>query len=240
MTTRVMQTDAGMPTRPIRIEKFLVNLPLFRQLDSDEIGRIAQGATEIDAARGTMLFRRGDPCHGFHVVIYGQVKLALQTQQGDEKVIEIMGPGQSFGEAVMFLDKPYMVCAQTLGDSKLLHVSKDIVFSELEREPRFARRMLAGLSLRLHHLISDLEAMSLRSGIQRVIACLLRDLPQDSEGGAEKITLPAPKGVLASQLGLTQEHFSRLLRQLSEAGLIEVHNREINIPDVEKLRAYKH
>jgi CRP-like cAMP-binding protein len=240
MTTRVMQPGAGMPIRPIRTEEFLVNLPLFRQLDSDEIDRIAQGATEIDAPRGTMLFQRGDPCHGFHVVIYGQVKLALQTPQGDEKVIEIMGPGQSFGEAVMFLDKPYMVCAQTLGDSKLLHVSKDIVFSELEREPRFARRMLAGLSLRLHHLISDLEAMSLRSGVQRVIACLLRDLPQDSDGKTEKITLPAPKGVLASQLGLTQEHFSRLLRQLSEAGLIEVHNREISIPDVGKLRAYRH
>jgi CRP-like cAMP-binding protein len=240
MTTRVMQPGAGMPIRPIRTEEFLVNLPLFRQLDSDEIGRIAQGATEIDAPRGTMLFQRGDPCHGFHVVIYGQVKLALQTPQGDEKVIEVMGPGQSFGEAVMFLDKPYMVCAQTLGDSKLLHVSKHIVFSELEHEPRFARRMLAGLSLRPHHLISDLEAMSLRSGVQRVIACLLRDLPQDSDGKAEKITLPAPKGVLASQLGLTQEHFSRLLRQLSEAGLIEVHNREISIPDVGKLRAYRH
>lgn len=229
-----------MPLKHIRIEDFLVNLPLFRQLDKDELARISTGVTEIAAPRGTVLFHRGDPCNGFHLVIYGQVKLALHTPRGGEKVIEIMGPGQSFGEAVMFLDKPYVVSAETLADSKLLHVSKDIVLSELEREPRFARRMLAGLSLRLHHLISDLEAMTLHSGIQRVIACLLRDLPQDSDGRAEKIVLPAPKGVLASQLGLTQEHFSRLLRQLSEAGLIEVRNREINIPDVGKLRTYKH
>ncbi len=238
-TPSAMQTDAIMPARPISPRDFLANLPLLRQLDSSDIERIAAGTSEIVAPRGTVLFHRGDPCRGFHTVVYGQVKLALQTPQGGEKVIELMGPGQSFGEAVMFLDKPYMVCAETLTDSMLLHVDKEVVFSEIDREPRFARRMLAGLSLRLHHLIADLEAMSLRSGMQRVITYLLRDEPYDGEAGVMSVTLPAPKGIVASRLNLTQEHFSRLLHELIEARLIEVHKREIRITDVAKLRAYK-
>jgi CRP-like cAMP-binding protein len=74
-----------MSARSIRIQDFLTNLPLFRQLGSSEIDRIAEGATEIDAPRGSILFRRGDPCSGFHIVIYGQVKLALQAAQGHER-----------------------------------------------------------------------------------------------------------------------------------------------------------
>ncbi len=70
----------------------------------------------------------------------------------------------SFGEALMFMDKPYIVMAQTLADSLLLHVSKQAVFDELERDPAFARKMLAGLSRRLHGLIADVEAYSLQSG----------------------------------------------------------------------------
>jgi CRP-like cAMP-binding protein len=231
--------DKGMPARPIRTENFLANMPLFRQLGSREISRIAQGTSEIVAPRGTTLFHRGEPCRGFYVVIYGQVKLALQAQQGSEKVIELAGPGQSFGEAAMFLDKPYIVSAETLVDSKLLHVDKEVVFAEIDRDPRFARHMIASLSLRLYHLVVEIESMSLRTGMQRVIAGLLREGPQNIKTGALSVTLPASKGIVASRLNLTQEHFSRLLHELIEARLIEVHKRQIRIVDVAKLRAYK-
>src|SRR6202162_3920430 len=125
-----------------------------------------------------MLFNKGDSCVGFHLVIYGQVKLAFISPQGSEKVVEIVGPGFSFGEALMFMEKPYIVMAQTLADSLLLHISKEVVFEEIERDTKFARKMLAGLSRRLHGVISDIESYSLQSGTQRVIGYLLR---QDDE-----------------------------------------------------------
>ena len=52
------------------------------------------------------------------------------------------------------------------------------------------------------------------------------------------VTLPTNKGVIASRLNLTQEHFSRILHELSEKGLIVVEGRVIHIPDVDKLRSY--
>ena len=223
---------------PIKLQSFLANVSLFKELASDELDRIAGNTVEVRAERAQVLFRRGDPALGFHIIVFGQVKLAFTSLRGDEKVVDLVGPGQSFGEAVMFMERPHVVTAQTLSDSLLLYIAREIVFEELERDPRFVRRIIAGLSSRLHHLMSDLESDSLHSGTQRIIGYLLRDSEDNPESkNALEVTLSANKGVIASRLSLTQEHFSRILHDLSARGLIEVHGRSIYIPDVPKLRA---
>ena len=229
-----------MPSTPIRIQTFLANVPLFRELAADEIDRIAEQTKSMHVDRGTVLFQRSQTSEGFYVVIFGQVKLSFISKAGDEKVVDLLGPGQSFGEAVMFMEKQHVVTAQTLADSMLLYVSKVAVFDELERDPRFARRMIAGLSQRLHYLMEDLEGYSMHSGVQRVIGFLLRGdgdgIPPESR---LEVTLPAAKGVIASRLNLTQEHFSRILHELVAKGLIEVRGRTVVILDVRKLRTYQ-
>ena len=148
--------------------------------------------------------------------------------------MEIIGPGHSFGEALMFMEKPYVLSAHTIEDSLLLHVSKEVIFSGLAKNPQFARKMLAGLSRRLHGLICDVEAYSLNSATQRVIGYLLREEPQ-----GELVVLPASKMIVASRLNVTPEHFSRILHDLSEQGMIVVNGRDITILDMAALRAYQ-
>ena len=229
-----------MLSTPLKTQAFLRNLPLFRELAPEEIDRVSTGTRELRVKRGDILFQKGDPTRGFYIVVYGQVKLLFITPNGDEKVIEIMGPGQSFGEALMFMEKPYVVTAHALADSMLLHVSKEVVFEEIDRDPKFARRMIAGLSRRLHHLISDVESYSLRSATQRVIGYLLQPDHDDDEGhGRTMVMLPAAKSVIASRLNITPEHFSRILHELTEAQLIEVTGRTVRILDMEKLRTYE-
>lgn len=228
-----------MPAAPgLNIEALLSHVPLFNGLEPPQIARIARGTREINTARGEILFHKGDISTGFHLIVYGQVKLAFTSLQGSEKVVDIMSQGQSFGEAVMLKDKPYMVYAQTLSDARLLHISKSVILDELAKDPKLGRKMIASLSIRLHHLITDVESYSLHSGRQRIIGYLLRD-NMESDENAITVTLPTNKGVIASRLNLTQEHFSRILHELSEHGHIVVDGRKIGIPDVEKLRAYE-
>jgi CRP-like cAMP-binding protein len=229
-----------VPSTPIKTQSFLANLPLFKEINPDEIDRIAAGTQEVRIARGEVLFRKGDPCEGFHVVVYGQIKLAFTSHSGAEKVVELMGTGQSFGEAVMFMEKPYPVYAQALADTMLLHIVKAVVFEEIERDPNFARRIIGGLSRRLHGLIADLESYSLHSGAQRVIGYLLRYEPESgAEGERVKVALPTSKGIIASRLNLTPEHFSRILHDLSDMGLIQVEGRNVIILNLEGLRRYE-
>ena len=226
-----------LPAQNVNIEALLAHVPLFNGLENEEIARIARGTREINVIRGDMLFHKGDASTGFHLIVYGQIKLAFTSAQGAEKVVDIIGQGQTFGEAVMFMDKPYMVFAQALSDSLLLHISKSVILDELERDPKLGRKMIASLSMRLHHLITDVESYSLHSGRQRIIGYLLRD-NMESDAQSLTVTLPTSKGVIASRLNLTQEHFSRILHELQENGLITVQGRKIGIPNVEKLRGY--
>jgi len=225
-----------MPAQKIDPREFLKRLPLFNDVTQAELDQIAAATTEFHVPRGAVIFRRGEPCRGFHTVIFGQVKLGFVSADGDEKVVEIIGAGQSFGEALMFMQRPYIVTAQALADSLLLHIGSQAVFDELDRNPRFARRMLAGLSRRLHGLISDVEAYALRSASQRVIGYLLREGPCEN---GDRLTLPVSKRMIASRLSLTPEHFSRVLHDLVQGGMISVDKRDVTILDTEKLRGYQ-
>ncbi len=225
-----------MARTTIPVEAFLQALPLFKALREDEIVRIAKSVTVVEARRGAILFRRGDACLGFHAVLYGQIKLALHGTNGTEKVVEVTGAGQTFGEAVMFLDKPYVVGAQALVDSKLLFIPRDIVFAEIDADSGFSRRLLASLSARLHRLMHDLEGYALQSGRERVVGYLLSSVPAEKVEGSHNLSLTVRKGVIASRLNISQEHFSRLLQDLARSGLICVVGREIAIPDVRRLR----
>lgn len=221
----------------IKTQAFLANLPIFSEMNAADLDRIAASTVPVYCEKGRSIVQCGDPCNGFYVVVYGQVKLGFTSPQGVEKVVEIVRPGQSFGEALMFLDKPYIVFAQALADTMLLHVAKQAVFEELGHDPLFARRMLSGLSRRLHGLVRDVEAYTLRSGQDRVIGYLLGELGEGAPASGEaEVHLTPGKSVIASRLNMTPEHFSRILHELAAGGLIEVSGRSVRIPDLGRLR----
>jgi CRP-like cAMP-binding protein len=229
-----------MEVSEFNIPRFLSVLPLFSDLSPTELQRAAQGCVVRRLARGDVIFRYGEPCEEFHVVVTGQVKLFALSPGGQEKVIELIGPGQSFAEALMFTNKPYILNADALVSTLLLSVSKDCILREIEHDPRFSLRMLAGISRRLHGLVHDIESGALHSGMQRVIGYLLRDhqSSDNASGEAFTVALPVSKATVASRLSLTPEYFSKVLHELEAHGLIEIDKRDIRIIDAPRLAQY--
>lgn len=214
----------------------LPRISLFSQLSPEQLARLAARCRYRVVEKGEIVFQRGDPPHGFYQVVAGQVKLALSSRDGSEKVVELIGPGHSFGEAVMFLDRPYPVFAEALMKSELIDVGQRAVFDLLDADPSFARAMLAGMSIRLHGLVRDVESYSMRSGAQRVADYLLETAgAAPCSTGVQRLRLEASKQVVASRLNLTPETFSRILHQLADDGLIVVEGRELQILDVQQL-----
>lgn len=226
-----------MAIASIPMVNHLLGLPLFDRLNDAALERIAASVSEVSAPSGTFIFRRGDSCRGLYIVITGQVKLALQAAQGSEKVVELVGPGGLFGEIAILLNRPHVLTAATLADTRLAHLSKATVLAELERTPQFTRGMVASLSHRLQRLIGALEDCMLRSGAERVMGYLLNRVPSDTVNDNAIVTFPTKKGVIASQLNLTHEHFSRILHELFTEGLIEVEGSNVRIACVSRLRA---
>ncbi len=213
----------------------IARLPLFKVLTPEETHYLVSHVRERQLTKGQILFNKGDTPHGFYVLIEGRMQLSFPSEQGVERVLEVIKPGESFGEAMMFLDRPYPVSAHATQDSTLLDVPGVTMLELLEKDSRLARKMLAGISMRLHELVGNLESCSMRSSTQRV-ACMLQHHAPDKSSNQYDVELPATKQTVASQLNLTPETFSRVLHVLSEAGLIEVSGRVIKVLDAEGLR----
>jgi len=210
---------------------------MFSELQPAQIEQLATGTRMLDAPRGTSLFNRGDRAHGFYLLLEGQVKLGVISPQGDEKVIGLIQPGQSFGEAVLFLERSFPIYAQATLDSKVLLIIRDAIFDILDNDVTVVRRMLAGISARNRQLINDIESISLQNSTQRLIGYLLQ-ISTESPNPV-RVQLPANKLTIASMLNITPETFSRVMLRLNNAGLIEVDGKEIVITNVAGLRNFE-
>jgi CRP-like cAMP-binding protein len=131
------------------------SLSLFRALDSSAMRRICEGTTQMDAPRGTIMLRRGDRCCNIYVVSHGRVKLSLETQRGNEKVIALLGPRKRFGDALVYSGQPCLATAETLVDSTILCIPRQVVVAELSANADFARGVIEDLSRRLYQRTKD-------------------------------------------------------------------------------------
>jgi len=223
-----------MSRRDIDPRVFLARLPLFSELGAASIERIAAGADKLRLARGATLFRQGESPTGFYVVVIGEIRLVAHGARGS-RLTGIVEAGRSFGEPMMFLEKPYLVDAVANTDAVVIRVPKENVFDEIERNPRFARRVIAGLATRIETLVREIDATVRGSARERLVNYLLRAHP--AAEGEIRVSLPATKAAIATQLGLTPEHLSRLLRELTARQLLRVEGRRVVIADVARLAA---
>ncbi|MBQ9578519.1 MAG: Crp/Fnr family transcriptional regulator [Ottowia sp.] len=245
-----------MDLQKFDVPRYLATLPLFAGVAARDLQRFArEGCLLQRVERGRMIFRAGQECCEFHVAVTGQVRLFVASPAGVEKIIELCGPGHSFGEAAMFGGTPHVVSAQAFSEVLLLTIEKDAVLMLMRSDSNFVLRVLEGLSRRLQGLIQDVKGYTLYSGVQRVTGYLLgehmsersraRTQPALLEAGSEDgdaeavVQLPVSKAAIASRLSLTPEYFSRVLGELEAAGLIEVQRRTIRILDMGRLANYQ-
>ncbi len=215
----------------------LAEVPVFTGVDFTAAGEAVRTNARVDLQRDEILFRQGDVSTGFYYVRSGRVRLTVGARAGATTTVEIIGEGETFGEAVVFLEQPYPVTATALTEAELYFISSAMVNAMLARDPRTARRLLANLSMRNHRLIADVAALTLESAASRVCEYLLRQCPTPRPSHPVHIALEDAKHVVADRLSLTPESFSRALRRLSERGQVVVRGRSIIIRNPAALAA---
>lgn len=222
---------------PSVIKQQLYKHYLFAILDDDQFGQILPGVQEFELAEGEHLFHFGDQARYFYLLSDGQIQLYRLSATGEEKVIEIIQPGQSFAEAVMFFKiNCYPVSAKAVMPSKFWRIEMKLFLKLLQESNELCLRMLGGMSKRLHGAIQDIEQLTLQNASMRVIQLLLQAAPDDGIDNQYSLDLETPKQVLASRLSVRPETFSRILQQLSRKELISVQGKTIHILDFKSLQ----
>jgi CRP/FNR family transcriptional regulator, dissimilatory nitrate respiration regulator len=222
-----------------QISSLLRHLPLFAQAKEADIAALVDVASLINVKKRQVVCKPSDPCEGFHVVVYGRVMVSLQTNSGTEKPLDVVEAGETFGDITMFLEQPYYLSATTLEDSLLAYIPRYAFLQLIERDSRFALRMLASLSLRMREVVENIESTSHTTPIARLAVYLLRSYPHTANSNQPvKFDLALNKNLIAATLDLAPETLSRSFRELQERHLISIEGKTVtlnNLTELEKL-----
>jgi len=217
-------------------DQILRTIPLLNNMSGSGRALIAARSHFIDLEKDAFLIHKGDSHNGFFITVYGNIKISFTSAEGKEHVVRIIGPGQSFCEATMFLDKPSPATVQTITDAKVLFIPRSAIFQCIKEDANCMHGILTSLSREIFLLGSELESLTLDSSQQRVIRYLLQHLhPENTRGSKCAVELPANKNTIALHLNLAPETLSRVLHQLSEKGLLKVEGKIIHVLDIQKL-----
>ena len=220
-----------MPPKYTRnIRKCLSEFPLFAHLAPEHLDELARTSRIAAVQKDQALYRAGDPAGEMHILLSGQATLSVSCNRGHEKIIEVLQPGQSFGEAELFGAHPYSAAAVATLPSQILCIRRDALCGVMERDPRVALRIMEELARRQVDMEEELATRLFCSGGQRLLDFMLQLAgPKRDLVGETTVTLGISKKVLASRFDMQPETLSRTLRDLSAAGLIVVDRSKIKL-----------
>jgi CRP-like cAMP-binding protein len=209
---------------------------LFSQLPEKIFEEVCGLAMLKRLACHSTLMHQGDPAKRFFLLVSGQIKLYRLTGEGQENLVEIIQPGQTFAEALLFSQaRLYPVSATALKDSVLVSIEGSHYRNALEDQPKVCLAILASMSVHLHLRLRDIDTLTMASASRRVINFLF----QERNPVSGLIVLQVSKRLVASKLGIQPETFSRILHRLVDSGLIAMERRNISILAEEDLAAFQ-
>lgn len=179
--------------------------------------------------RKTLLFDLGDTERTIFVIKTGKVRLARLTPQGKEVTITVLGPGDMFGEEMLFGTQQRTTFAVVAEDALVCMSKADDLFAVMAADPALAVNVAKTLSSRLDQAADSIENLSyakLSDRIMQVLRRLAEVHGRKTTIGIE-IELRLTHAELASMVGSTRESVSLELQNLVKAGKLEIHGKKI-------------
>lgn len=227
-----------MSERPSERTSQISSFPLFQGIPGTALALIGKILVERDFSRGENIFSEGSQSGGFYIVVKGRVKVFKLSIEGKEQTLTIVGAKELLGAVSAFAGTPYPANADAMEKTKTLFFPRKDFLMLIRKEPSVVMNMMANLAMRLQHFTRMIEDLSLKEVPGRLAAYLLYMCEQ--KGCTDSIQIDIPKGQLASLLGTIPETLSRILRRMSEKGIIRVKGRSITLINKNALREVVH
>ena len=208
---------------------------LFGGLDDAQLALLLESARIIHLDEGQHLFHCQQQASQFFMVRSGTIRLYLSAPDGAEKVLHLVTAGETFAEAITFMEgQVYPVNASALDAVEVLAFSNQTFRAILRSSTDTCFRLMADMSTWLKRQLADIDALTLQNATLRFTNYLLHQVPAGTENEVT-VKLGAPKHVIASRLSIQPESFSRILRNLQREGHISAEGNLIHIKDINTL-----
>lgn len=221
---------------------FLKKVPLFAELDEDELQQLASVTREQHYKKHMTIVHVDDPGNALYILKNGLVKITIEDQNGYEMILRILYPTDFFGEMSLIDGMPRSATVTTQDASEVLTIARDHFLSIIEKSPRIMLKMASMLSKRLrkaNELIHSLAFFDVYGKVARVLLNLAAERGRVTDQGTV-IDMRLTQQELADLAGMTRETMARTLREFQQAGCIRVESGVISILALDMLRREVH
>jgi CRP-like cAMP-binding protein len=218
--------------------ELLRQVPLFSELNEQDVASLARLATRRRYPKDTVVFFEHEEGDFFFMILEGRIKVTILGDDGREIILSMLGSGDFFGEMALLDNEPRSATAIAVEDSELLSLHRTDFQGVLGENPAITTALIKILTARLrkaNHQISTLALLDVYGRVARVILDMARDEGRRLKDGRIAFRR-ATHQEIANRIGTTRETVTRMLKDLERQGLIRVEGREIVLqPDFEKV-----
>jgi len=222
-----------------RILWYLKKVPLFAEMPSDAVSRLAENIEMKEVRRRQVVYLPGDPGAAVYLVNGGRVKVSKVTRDGKELTLAYRGPGDIFGEACLIDGGPREEMAEAMENALVTEVERTHFEKLLQTHPSLGYRMTKVLAQRRREIESKIENLVFKDVNSKLAELLLRlgtEYGVDDARGT-LVALKITHQEMANLIGSTRETVSLTLAQFKKRGLIQTDGRKVILADREGLRA---
>lgn len=208
----------------------LRSIPLFAEVAKGDLETIASHLIERRFPRQTTIVEEGLAGDYMYVIREGRVKVTKLSEDGREKILEILECGDFFGEMALLDREPRSASVKTLEPARLLALSRNDFLSVLRRSPDVAVAVVQELSRRLRWADEQTSALSFQRVKDRAVSLLRRLAREPAEGGDSLLTAPLTHQQIADMIGTSRETVTRVVKELKQDGWLRQQGKRYLIP----------
>ena len=202
----------------------LAQATFFQGLAPQSRAALAAVCRSRELRKRELLFREGDSGEGLFLLASGNIQLFKTAPTGEEIVIKIIKPGESFAEAVLFEANRYPVSAVALSACRLYVVLKQDIENLLGHSD-FRRDFITMLMRKQRYLTERIRQLSTQDVAERLLIFL-----REQYGPRDQMQTTLSKKDIAAAIGVTPETLSRLIPRLKKEKKITWTGRTIRFP----------
>ena len=209
-------------------------------LDSNEMGRITTHARSLRKARGEFIYMPGDRADFVYILRQGRIKLSVLSESGKEIAIDIIQPGEIFGEFALVDESLRSNMTQALDDVSMLVFSKRDFTNLLSSQSKLALsyiRLVGDRRRRMEKKLSDITSKAVSARVCE----LLHELSTsaiEAEHAATDYLVPLTHHDVASLIGAARQTTTTVLNDLERRGIIELGRGWVRVKCIKQLQTY--
>lgn len=202
---------------------------MFSELEPSDARLLTEHTHTRTYPANSILINEGDQTDSLYVILEGEVKAYASDESGKEVILNILGPGEYFGELSLVDDQPRSASVMTLKPTKAMIISKQNFKQCLSENTELAFNLIRNLTRQVRGLTDSVKNLALMDVYGRVARTLL-DLAHDVDG-KQVIEQKLTHQDIANMVGASREMVSRILKDLSRGGYISTDKKSITIKE---------